>query len=89
MSSILNVIGVIDGIFILIKAPKKDPEVYITRKCNYAFTLQAIVDSELKFNDIFIGYPGSVSDTRIFLNSDIYKNIVVNKIIISLIMNIY
>lgn len=75
MAGISNIIGAIDGTFILIKAPYEDPEVYITRKCNYAITLQAICDSSLKFIDVFVGYPGSVSDTRIFRNSDIYRSI--------------
>lgn len=72
-----NVIGVVDGTYIPIKAPKNDPHSYITRKCNYAFTLQAIADPVLRFTDAFIGFPGSVSDTRIFRNSDIY-NLITN-----------
>lgn len=73
MAGLNNVIGCIDGTYVPIKAPKEDAASYITRKCNYAFTLQAIADPWLKFTDIFIGYPGSVSDTRIFRNSDIYN----------------
>lgn len=68
-----KVIGAVDGTFVPIKAPKEDSEVYITRKCNYAVTLQAVCDHNLKFTDVFVGYPGSVSDTRIFRNSDLYK----------------
>lgn len=70
-----NIIGAIDGTFIPIKAPQLHPEVFRTRKSNYAMTLQAICDSTLKFLDCFIAYPGTVSDTRIFRNSSIYKNI--------------
>ncbi|KAJ8914320.1 hypothetical protein NQ315_011307 [Exocentrus adspersus] len=40
-----GVIGSIDGTYIEIKAPQEHPETYITRKCNYAFTLQAICDN--------------------------------------------
>lgn len=69
-----NVIGAIDGTFVPIKAPKLDPEAYVTRKCNYAITLQATSVASLRFIDCFIGYPGSVSDTRIFRNSDLYIN---------------
>ena len=61
--------------YIPIKAPPVDPQSYITRKCSYAFTLQAVSDSLLRFTDVFVGYPGFVSDTRIFINSDIYKRI--------------
>lgn len=31
-------------------------------------------DSELRFTDCFAGYPGSVSDRRIFRNSDLCLN---------------
>lgn len=79
MAGISNIIGAIDGIYIPIKALSEDPEVYITRKCNYDITLQTIRDSSLKFTDVFVGYPGSVSDTRIFRNSDIYCSIEENQ----------
>lgn len=75
MAGMQNVIGAVDGTFINIKAPKEDPESYITRKCNYSMTLQAICDSDLKFTDVFVGFPGSVSDNRIFRNSDIYRQV--------------
>ncbi|XP_064214207.1 uncharacterized protein LOC135266827 [Tribolium castaneum] len=71
-------IGAIDGTYVEIKAPKEDPQSYITRKCNYAFTLQAIAVPSLKFTDAFIGYPGSVSDSRIFKNSDFYNAVNAN-----------
>lgn len=69
-ANIENVIGAVDGTYIPIKAPKKDAEVFITRKCFYAYTLQCITEPSLKFTDAFIGYPGSVSD-RIFMQSNI------------------
>ncbi|XP_008548993.1 uncharacterized protein LOC106693058 [Microplitis demolitor] len=74
-----NVMGAIDGTFIPIKAPSENPEVYVTRKCNTALTMQAICNSNLRFTDIFIGYPGSVHDARIFNNSDIFINVSANK----------
>jgi hypothetical protein len=78
MAGVDNVIGVVDGTFVPIKAPLQNPESYVTRKCNYAFTLQGICDSSLKYIDAFTGFPGSVSDTRIFSNSDIYKSVITN-----------
>ncbi|KAJ8956758.1 hypothetical protein NQ314_006632 [Rhamnusium bicolor] len=62
------------GTYIPIKAPI-NPEV-INRKCFYGITLQVICDYNRKFIDIFCGYPSSVSDNRIFRNSDIFKNII-------------
>jgi len=67
MASIPNVIGAVDGTLIPINAPKEDPEVYVTRKCNYAITLQAITNAELKFTVVFVGYPGSISDTQTYM----------------------
>lgn len=37
--------------------------------------LQAICNSNRKFLDIFVGYPGSVHDNRVFENSDIHKKL--------------
>lgn len=74
-----NVIGAIDGCHIAIKAPQNHAEVYITRKCVHAITLQAICDCSLKFINSYAGYPGSVGDYRIFKNSDIYQEIVHNR----------
>lgn len=50
-------------------------ELYNTRKKLYAIVLQAICDSELLFTDCFAGFPGSVPDIRIFINSDIYAEV--------------
>ncbi|XP_050453259.1 uncharacterized protein LOC126852462 [Cataglyphis hispanica] len=77
-AGIENVIGAIDGTYIPIKTPKEDAEVFNTRKCFYAYALQCIIESSLKFIDAYIRYPGSVSDRRIFTQSTIYKNIELN-----------
>lgn len=68
-----GVIGAIDGTYVPIKAPQNNPTVYINRKCFFGVTLQAIATSDLKFIDCFCGYPSSVSDARIFRNSDVYS----------------
>lgn len=77
-AGIENVIGAVDGTYIPIKVPKEDAEVINTRKCFYAYILQCISEPSLKFTDTFIGYPGSVSNRRIFTQSNIYKNIELN-----------
>lgn len=77
-AGIENVIGAVDGTYVPIKAPTIDAEVFNTRKCFYAYTLQCISEPSLNFIDAFIGYPGSVSDRRIFTQSNIYKNIEMN-----------
>ncbi|XP_039310273.1 putative nuclease HARBI1 [Solenopsis invicta] len=78
MAGIDGVVAAIDGTYVPIKAPLKNPDVYITRKCQYAITLQAMCDCDMKFVDCFVGYPGSVHDARIFRNSDIYHLICEN-----------
>ncbi|XP_071576918.1 putative nuclease HARBI1 [Temnothorax nylanderi] len=75
MARIDGVIGALDGTYVPIKAPSKDAETYINRKMQYAITLQAICDANLKFTDCYTGYPSSVHDARIFRNSDIYHSI--------------
>ncbi|XP_044759780.1 protein ALP1-like [Coccinella septempunctata] len=71
-------LGIVDGSYITIKAPRTHPEVYVCRKKFHAITLQAICDHTLKFTDCFAGYPASVNDYRIFKNSDIYKSLIEN-----------
>lgn len=74
MAGIDGVVGAVDGTYIPIKALEEHPETYITRKCHYAITLQATCQSNLKFTDCFVGYSGSVSDSRISRNSPLYRN---------------
>jgi hypothetical protein len=45
---------------------------YYNRKGFYSIVLQAVIDSSGKFIDIFVGYPGSTHDSRIFHNSSLY-----------------
>nr|CAI5832173.1 unnamed protein product [Callosobruchus analis] len=66
-----GVVGALDGTYVPIKAPHENPEVYVNRKCFHGITLQCISAPNLKFLDCFTGYPSSVSDNRIFRNSDI------------------
>lgn len=74
-----NNIGVIDAVYIPIKAPKKDKEIFMTNANGYAFIAQGICDSDYKFIDVFVGYPGSSTDTEIFENSPIYEDILEKK----------
>lgn len=75
IAGLRGVIGAVDGTYVPIKAPHDNPDIYINRKCFHAITLQAICTPDLKFIDCFTGYPSSVSDIRIFRNSDIFAKI--------------
>ncbi|XP_025152488.1 putative nuclease HARBI1 [Harpegnathos saltator] len=64
-----GIIGAIDGTHIRIDKPQNDHESYINRKQYFPIYLQGVVDHKMKFIDVFIGYPGSVHDARVFRES--------------------
>lgn len=65
-----SAIGAIDGTYIRISCPINKHEEYINYKWFYSIQCQAVVDSKLIFNDVFIGYPGSVGSETNHLSSD-------------------
>uniref|UniRef100_A0A672H965 Putative nuclease HARBI1 n=1 Tax=Salarias fasciatus TaxID=181472 RepID=A0A672H965_SALFA len=67
-----NDVGAIDGCHIRIKPPQLHRLDYLNYKGFYSINMQAICDAEGRFLDIFVGYPGSVHDTRILKNSPFY-----------------
>lgn len=67
--------GAIDGSHIRIDKPAEDPDSYINRKQYFSIHVQGTVDHNMKFIDIFIGYPGSVHDARVFKNSTLYNDL--------------
>ncbi|XP_041840404.1 protein ALP1-like [Melanotaenia boesemani] len=68
-----NVVGAIDGSHIRLKPPAQHRIDYLNYKGFYSVNMQAICDSSGRFLDIFVGYPGSVHDTRIMKNSSFYR----------------
>ena len=60
-----NAIGAIDGTHIRISCPVNKHDEYMNYKGFYSIQCQAVMDSNYLFNDVFIGYPGSVHDTRV------------------------
>ncbi|CAH2014663.1 unnamed protein product [Acanthoscelides obtectus] len=69
MNGFPNVIRAIDGTHIKIDKPQNDPDSYINRKGYYSVQMQAVCDHTYKILDVFIGYPGSVHDSRVYRNS--------------------
>ena len=57
-----QIMGAIDGCHIEINAPPDNHEDYFNRKQHYSVNLQGIVDSNLKFIHVTVGYPGSIHD---------------------------
>ncbi|KAJ8926239.1 hypothetical protein NQ314_021403, partial [Rhamnusium bicolor] len=64
-----DVLGIIDGTHVRIDTPWEDPESLYNRKKFYSVHVQALCDSKRKIRDVFIGFPGSVHDGRVFRNS--------------------
>ena len=63
-----NVVGVIDGSHITIKAPQVNHEDYFNRKQNDSNNLQGVVDAAGKFIDVRTGCPDSIHCTAVFNN---------------------
>ena len=66
-------VGAIDGSHIPIIAPKENTTDYFNRKKQHSIVLQAVVDHEYKFIDVYVGWPGSVhDDARVLTNSSVF-----------------
>lgn len=63
-----GVIGAIDGTHIPILAPTFHRNSYINRKGHASIQLQAVCTSQMRFLDVYTGWPGSVHDARVFRN---------------------
>jgi hypothetical protein len=76
MNQVFNkCVGFIDGCQIpLEEKPLDDPESYFNRKKEYAIQLQGIVGHDKRLLNVFIKYPGSVHDARVFAESDFGQN---------------
>lgn len=69
-----SVIGAIDSTHFHIWKPAFSLEDYFYFKTNgYTIACQAVVDSERKFLDIFVGMPGSTNDARMLRRSSLYR----------------
>lgn len=66
-------IGAIDGTHIPIIAPKEHPLDYYNRKGYHSVLMQALVDDQYPFLDVYMGWPGSVHDVRVLGNSKLYQ----------------
>ena len=64
--------GAIDGSHIPIIALKDSHADYYNRKGFYSIVLQALVDHQYRFLNVYTGWPGSVHDARVLLNSKVY-----------------
>jgi len=72
-SDLPNVAGAIDGSHIQIKAPKESAVDYFSRYQQHDVIVQAVVNGRKLFIDVAAGFPGSLHDSRVCRNSNIYR----------------
>ena len=65
--------GAIDGTHFPVCAPILNHTDYYNRKGYYSINMQAVVDHQYRFLDIYVGWPGSVHDARVFSHSSLYS----------------
>lgn len=73
-NQIQGVFGCLDGSHIEIPNPKNDNS-YINRHRYPSINLQAICNSKKKFIYIFVGWPGSAHDSRVWTNSPLHNDL--------------
>ncbi|KAJ8876716.1 hypothetical protein PR048_021163 [Dryococelus australis] len=59
----------VDGCHVRLDKPAGDKDAYVNIKHYFSVHLQGTVNEKRKFMDVFIVYPGSVHDARVFANS--------------------
>lgn len=69
-----SIIGALDGTHIKIKAPHDHGADYINRKMYHSLILQAVCREDLRFTDVFSGWPGRVHDARVLRNSPLWES---------------
>ncbi|XP_014668041.1 PREDICTED: LOW QUALITY PROTEIN: putative nuclease HARBI1 [Priapulus caudatus] len=71
---IRGIIGA-DGTHIPILAPHHMPNAYVNRKWFHSISVQAVCDDTMFFTDIYAGWPGSVDDAKVFVNSPLGQSL--------------
>lgn len=75
-----DVIGALDCTHVRILRPSSNrfPDEYINRKNFHSINVQGVCDASYKFLSVVAEWPGSVHDSRIFRNSDIFRYLLNN-----------
>lgn len=74
LKKIPGVVRMIDGTHISIKKPSIRGIDYYNRKVCYSIVLKAVVREDLRFTNIFAGFPGKVHDARVLRQSPLFQN---------------
>ncbi|XP_046417947.1 protein ALP1-like [Neodiprion fabricii] len=72
VAGIRGCIDAIDGSHIHINKLEGNGRVYFNRKQHYSILLQAVVDCDLKFTNVYCGDPGSFHDAKMLRRSDLF-----------------
>ncbi|KAM8751452.1 uncharacterized protein AB9X84_013010 [Acanthopagrus schlegelii] len=64
--------GAIGRTHIPIATPRDNPEHYLNRRGWHSVILQAVVDHDVRFTDVYAGWPGSISSASVLCSSDLY-----------------
>jgi hypothetical protein len=68
-----GLVGAIDGMHVAISKPQFGTEDYYYFKSGgYSLNCQAVVDSQKRFMDLYLGMPGSTNDSRVLRRSSLY-----------------
>ena len=70
-----GVIGMVDGSHIPIRKPEERGVDYYNRKDFYSIVLQAVVREDMRFTNVYTGWPGKVHDARVFRHSPLYHTL--------------
>lgn len=69
-----GVVGAIDGMHVAISKPPLGPaDYYYFKSGGYTLNCQAVVDSDKRFLDLYLGMPGSTNDSRMLRRSSLYN----------------
>ncbi|MCO5572692.1 hypothetical protein L7F22_026451 [Adiantum nelumboides] len=68
-----NCMGAIDCTHVKMERPANELATnWYDRKGNYSITLQGVVDADMRFLDIFAGFPGPANDQWVLQNSSLF-----------------
>ncbi|KAK2181225.1 hypothetical protein NP493_405g01000 [Ridgeia piscesae] len=67
-----NVVGCIDGTHVRIQAPPTNEHEYVNRKNFHSINVQVICDADLRIVNCIVKWPGSVHDSRILRESELF-----------------
>ncbi|XP_052772710.1 putative nuclease HARBI1 [Mya arenaria] len=80
LCGIPRVLGAVDGTLVPIIAPHDNEKVYVYRKGYHALNIQAVVNSNMRFNDVVARWPGSANDAGIFDNCGLKRHLELNDV---------